>query len=200
MRKTLLAAAAMLGTALALPALAQTSPPAGQAGDSGARPEDFLKSAQQDVQHRRAAAAQEALEQAETRLLDRSTLASEASQPDSSPAVQAISQAISAVGKHDWQTAKQQIDTAMQQAQMAQSGNGMSGNGMTAPSSAMTPASMPAASAPAAAAPAGGTAPAQGGASGGMTSGQQTTPMGGVSQPNGGVMTPAGGVMPPSTQ
>jgi hypothetical protein len=198
MRKTLLAAAAMLGTTLALPALAQSGPAPATGG--GTDPQDFLKRAQQDVQHHRAAAAEAALEQAETRLLDRSTLASEADQPDSSPAVQAISQATAAIRKHDWQTAKQQIDTAMQQAQMAQSGNGMSGNGMTAPSSAMTPASAPAAAAPAAAAPATGTAPAQGGATGGMTSGEQTTPMGGVSQPNGGVMTPAGGVMPPSTQ
>ena len=150
MRKTLLAAAAMLGTTLALPALAQTSPPPGQAGDGGTQPQDFLTRAQQDVQHRRAAAAEEALEQAETRLLDRSTLASEADQPDSSPAVQAISQAIAALGKHDWQTARQQIDTAMQQAQMAQPGHAM-----TAPSAATAPAGMP--------------------AQGSMTSGAQTT-------------------------
>ncbi len=172
MRKTLLAAAAMLGTTLALPVLAQTNPPPAAASGSGGAandgPEDFLKAAKQDVQHRRGAAAEQALEKAETRLLDRSTLASEANQPDSSPAVQAISQAIAAVGKRDWQTARQQIDTALQQAQMAQSGSGQSGSGqagsgqagnaMTAPTSATAPAAMPDA-----AAPAGGTMPAQGG-------------------------------------
>jgi hypothetical protein len=208
MRKTLLASAALFGLALALPAHAQDQPsqPAttGMSGKpmSGTdmRPEDFLQSAQHDVKLHRAAAAQDALEHAETRLLDRSTDPSRADQPDTAPAVQEISQAIAAIGKHDWKGAGQHIDSALQQAQMAQS----SGGGMTAPPGSMTsPATTPISSGtpaggmPAAPPPATmGTSPAPGG----MTTGQPALPMGGVSQPNGGVMAPAGGVMPPSVQ
>ncbi len=233
MCKTLLASAAVLGMALATPALSparaqdsSATPPAAtgatmprpmhtQASNIGpsdtrsviaprlpepnlsmnASPAQFLQAAQQDVRQHRGGAAEAALGDAETRLLNRSVAPSAASEPDRSPAVQDIEQARDALAHHDWQSADQHIAAALQHAQMAESGNGtmmppgqtsamppMSGSGPAVGSSGMdrTP---PAAMAP---------------PNGGMTAGTHSVPMGGVLPPNGGVMTPNGGVMAPN--
>lgn len=150
MRKIMLASTAAFGLALAVPALAQNAPtpptgattmpgqtggmsgrsmPSGGSGQMmGEGPERFLHSAQQAVQHHRMAEAREALERAETRLLDRATTPDQASQPDTAPAIQSISQALAALGHRDWSAAGQHIDQALQNAQMAQSGSGTMGN------------------------------------------------------------------------
>ncbi len=67
--------------------------------DTTARQE--LQMAQRDLSAHRTGAAQEALERAETRLLDRSTPAGMTGTPDSGPMVQMISQAREALGRND---------------------------------------------------------------------------------------------------
>ena len=183
MRTSLLASAALLGIALAFPAAAQTTG-AGPTADAGTPPAQFLQAAQQAVQKHRAAAAQEALERAETRLLDRSTAPSRADQPDSAPAVQEISQAIAAIGKHDWSGAGQHIDAALHAAQAAQTAQSFPPQPAPMPMQTAMPTAMKTNAA----------------GSGGMTTGESTVPMGNVMPPNGGVMPPNGGVMPPSTE
>jgi hypothetical protein len=236
MRTLLLASAAVFGAALAMPVLAQdhaAPAPASTASSSGkhgvivpplpvpslgpeATPGQYLQAAQQEVTRHHAGAAQEALERAETRLLDRATAPSRADQPDNAPAIQDISQAIAAVRKHDWQAASQHIDAATRQVQMARSGD----TGTMVPASGVVPSATPANPAGAAAGTTGaaapteaaetawnpsydshyppysaGEAPAAGTA---MTAGTSSVPMGGVLPPNGGVMPPNGGVMQPN--
>ncbi len=57
-------------------------------------------------------AAQEALERAETRLLDRSVAPSQAHTPSADPAVAALSAALAALGAGDVAAAQRQIDAA----------------------------------------------------------------------------------------
>jgi hypothetical protein len=75
--------------------------------------DQLLQAAKMSLDNHQSGAAQEALERAETRLLDRSTAPSDASAPDQRPRVQAISQALNAIGRHDWQAAHAAIDNAM---------------------------------------------------------------------------------------
>ncbi len=144
MRKSLLAPAAVLGLVLTaplgVPALAQNTPAAPPAAmpdatgpsqsDGGAAP--YLQAAQTAVQHHRAMAAREALERAETRMLDRSVMPASASEPNSTPAVQHISEALAAVQKQDWQAAGTHIADAMKTAQ-ADSGAAPAMGGGTMP-------------------------------------------------------------------
>jgi hypothetical protein len=241
MRKTLLATAAALGVGLAVPALAQDQPPHRPVANAptsrshgeiapalpapalgpNATPEQYLQAAQRALQQRRGGAAQEALERAETRLLDRATAPSRANEPDTAPAVREISQAIDALGRRDWQAASQHTDAAMQAARTAQAGGSTSststsagqaaapvptptgGQGivpaapMTGPGAAATPAASswnPSYDSHYPPANAAG-APPPGSP---MTAGQSSTPMGGVMPPNGGVMAPNGGIMAPN--
>ena len=60
--------------------------------------------------------AQQALEMAETRLLDRSTLASQASTPDDDPEVQALRRARQALGRRDMHAAQAAIREALNDA------------------------------------------------------------------------------------
>ena len=95
-------------------------------------PDQLLQRANQDLRAGRTGAAQEALEEAETRLLDRSTAPSQANMPDSGPRVDAIRKALHALANRD-------RSGAMQGIQMAMSGGGgmsggtMQGGGMTSP-------------------------------------------------------------------
>ncbi len=75
--------------------------------------DQLLQAAKMSLDQHHSGAAQEALERAETRLLDRSTAPSAAGSPDQRPRVQAISQALSAIGRHDWPAAHSAIDSAM---------------------------------------------------------------------------------------
>jgi hypothetical protein len=117
MRQILFTSAALLGLAVGLPALAQT-PQSGGASNinaadthsniapqlpvpalsAGASPHAYLLDAQQALQQHRTGAAQEALERAETRLLDRTTPPSAADTADAAPLVQQIDQALQAIG------------------------------------------------------------------------------------------------------
>ena len=178
MRNLLLASAALLGLAVAVPAFAQTtndmpaSDAAPMATDSGAMdksmpmkpramhkmhmkasnnttmdtrsviapnlpvppvgangsPEQYLIQAQRALQQHRTGEAQEALERAETRMLDRSSMPSEASQPDMTPMVKQISQAREALGHRDWQQASQIVADMLKSPNMAaNAGSGMGG-------------------------------------------------------------------------
>ncbi len=75
--------------------------------------DQLLQAAKMSLDKHQSGAAQEALERAETRLLDRSTEPSAANSPDQRPRVQAISQALSAIGRRDWPAAHTAIDSAM---------------------------------------------------------------------------------------
>lgn len=91
----------------------------------GNTPEDFLRAAQRALAAGRTGQAQEALERAETRLLTRTTSASDANVPDNSPMVKQISEARNALGRRDTAAARQAINTAMG------SGGSSSGSGST---------------------------------------------------------------------
>lgn len=85
--------------------------PAPAVGDEG--PDQFLQSAKRDVSAGRTGAAQEALERAETRLLDRSTDPSAANQPDASPRVEHVRNALRMLAGRDRSGAVREIDAAM---------------------------------------------------------------------------------------
>jgi len=75
-----------------------------------------LHMAQTDLSQHRTGAAQEALERAETRLLDRSTPQGMTGSPTMNPVAQTISQARQALGHHDLAGARSLIAKAMSQA------------------------------------------------------------------------------------
>ena len=187
-----------------------------------AGPVQYLQAAQNALQRRHSGMAQEAMERAETRLLDRATAPSAANQPDNAPAVQEITAALEALGRRDWQGADQHLNAALQHAQMAENeqGGGMMRQGGMMPQG-QTQATSPLSGTGTAMPPNTAGAPAQGMSQGSgpvsydshyppqsgiaapqpgapMTAGQHATPMGGVMPPNGGVMRPNGGVDAPN--
>lgn len=68
---------------------------------SGATPQDYLRSAQGALAAGRTGEAQQALEMAQTRMLDRSVPYGQTDTPSASPAVAQISQALRALAAHD---------------------------------------------------------------------------------------------------
>lgn len=108
------------------------------ATSANASPEQLLGVAQQALRRGRTGEAQEALERAETRALDRSTMAGNESQPAQGPFVQAIGEARRSLANHDMAGAERGINSAMSASTYAQNGSagsgGMSG-GTTAPGS-----------------------------------------------------------------
>ena len=80
--------------------------------DSG--PDSLLRAADRALAEHRTGAAQEALERAETRLLDRSTEIDASSRPDQDPRVVHISAALQALGRGDIAAARAGIEVAMQ--------------------------------------------------------------------------------------
>ncbi len=80
----------------------------------------YLQAAQNALSRNRTGAAQAALENAETYLLNRSVPQGMANQPDQSPAVQSISGALQSLASGDRGQTMQLIQQAMQQAQQAQ--------------------------------------------------------------------------------
>ena len=253
MRKMLLASAALLGMALAVPAIAPAparaqdntalpaAPPAAQAPAGGettgqtpsamnkpgqmprahhqhmgasnivpsdthstlahalpssglgpnASAVDYLRAAQEDLRHHRGGAAQEAMERAETRLLDRSVPQGQGNVPDTAPAIQEIHSARDALGHQDWRMAQQHLDMAVQHAQMA-----MSGSGAPMP---RTPAAMPPGQA-STTSPMTGTGAAVGAQGAPPTTGDPSMPYHNVLPPNGGVEAPNGDTMSPNQQ
>jgi hypothetical protein len=149
MRMTLLAATTLLGMATVLPAFAQPASPMpafpGREPSSAvaaniappdtrsdiapqlrapplgpdATPAQLLQQAHVALTQKRSGEVQEALERAETRLLDRATAPSAAGTPDSAPAIQQIARARAALGRQDWQQADLAIAAALQAAQSA---------------------------------------------------------------------------------
>ncbi len=149
MRFLLLASAAMLCVSGAAFAQNSASPLSGKASNiagsstrsgmaprfatpAGDNPDTLLRSAQSALSRGRTGEAQEALERAETRLLDRSTLATEANAPITGPRIDAIRQALSSLGSGDRAGAKAAIATAMNQpaGDTGAMGGGAMGNGM----------------------------------------------------------------------
>jgi hypothetical protein len=76
-------------------------------------PDQLLMRAREDVKAGRTGAAQEALEEAETRLLDRSTAPSQANMPDNGPRVDAVRRALVSLSSGDRHGAMQGIQMAM---------------------------------------------------------------------------------------
>ncbi len=86
--------------------------PQPQAG-TGATPVRYLREADRALQKHRTGEAQQALEMAETRLLDRSTPATDAKQTDDRPAIQHVNMARKALAAGDIQGARQAIQQAL---------------------------------------------------------------------------------------
>lgn len=99
------------------------------AGAQNASPEQLLGIAQSALRRGQTGAAQQALEMAETRSLDRGTSPSAANTPSSNPMVDQINRALQALGNHDSAGAEQ----AIQQAMAGSGGQGMTNAGMSRP-------------------------------------------------------------------
>ena len=78
-----------------------------------AGPERYLEVAEKALKAHKTGEAQQALEMAETRLLDRSTEAGSASQPDNNPRIAAVTAARKSLADKDWAGARRNIQTAM---------------------------------------------------------------------------------------
>jgi hypothetical protein len=75
--------------------------------------QELLRTAKRDLAAHHTGAAQEALEEAETRMLDRSVPAADGSMPDSSPTIQHITTALNELGAGRMGDANQAIDAAL---------------------------------------------------------------------------------------
>ncbi len=106
-------------------------------GGMNAGPQGYLRDADRALAMHHTGEAQQALEMAETRLLDRSTPVNMAGQPSQSPMVQQVSQARRALGAGDIAGARSAIRMALSSAPPA----GMAGeDGASMPSGGMAPA------------------------------------------------------------
>jgi hypothetical protein len=103
------------------------------ATSANATPEQLLGRAQAALRRGRTGEAQEALERAETRALDRSTAPENVSQPDQGPFIRAIGEARRDLANRDLPGTQRAIGNAMSASSYAQSGSsaGMGGAGMS---------------------------------------------------------------------
>jgi hypothetical protein len=92
-----------------------------------ASPEVYLRNAEHALAHHQTGLAQQSLEMAETRLLDRSTLPSQANVPDQSPEIRDVSAALNALGHKNIEAARHAIRMALASAPGAAPNNGMAG-------------------------------------------------------------------------
>jgi hypothetical protein len=99
------------------------SPPQGQNGT----PESYLRDAMHALMHNQTGLAQQSLEMAETRLLDRSTLPADANVPDQSPEIRHVNAALNALGNNNMEGARNAIRMALASAPGAMPDNGMAG-------------------------------------------------------------------------
>jgi hypothetical protein len=90
-----------------------------------ASPEAYLRDAQHALMRHQTGLAQQSLEMAETRLLDRSTLPSQANVPDQSPEIRHVSAALNALGHNNMEGAREAIRMALASAPGATAGNGI---------------------------------------------------------------------------
>jgi hypothetical protein len=79
----------------------------------GARPSDALRAARGALAAGRTGEAQEALEMAQTRMLDRSVALGQTDNPSDNPVVAQISRALQALAAHDRSTCMQFIEAAI---------------------------------------------------------------------------------------
>ena len=105
--------------ALSGAAMAQSAPPSEAAPPSapavapGDRPSDYLRAAQSALAVGHDGQAEEALEMAQTRMLDRSVPLGQTDRPSDNPTVGQISQAMQALAAHDRLTGMQAIQQAL---------------------------------------------------------------------------------------
>jgi hypothetical protein len=115
MRIRLLCPAILL--ALSSAAVAQSAPPSPPASIPGVapgdRPSDYLRAAQGALALGHEGEAEEALEMAQTRMLDRSVPLGQTDRPSDNPTVGQISQAMQALAAHDRLTGMQAIQRAL---------------------------------------------------------------------------------------
>jgi hypothetical protein len=90
------------------------------ADNAGAR--QFLTVAERALTRGRTGEAQEALERAETRLLDRSTAPGAENTPNSGPMIQQITDALNALGRGDTRQAQQIVASAISSADVGSNG------------------------------------------------------------------------------
>lgn len=88
---------------------------------SGNNPEAYLAAADRALSRRQTGAAQEALERAETRMLDRSVPQGQGNMPDQDPRIAQVNSALQALANRNYSAARQNI----QQAMNMQGGSGM---------------------------------------------------------------------------
>jgi hypothetical protein len=79
----------------------------------GDRPSDYLRAAEGALAAGRTGEAQQSLEMAQTRMLDRSVALGQTNNPSDNPTVGQISQALQALAAHDRATSIQLIQTAI---------------------------------------------------------------------------------------
>ncbi len=103
-----------------------------------AGPDGYLRAADRALAAHKTGAAQQALEMAETRLLDRSAAAGSASQPDTNPRIAAVSAARKALAEKNWKAARMSIREAMNTGGSA--GMGHEEGGMASDSGSTMPA------------------------------------------------------------
>ena len=129
--RTLSIRLALMSSLLAMPALAQTLPGSAFAEhpestivpplpapalDDNASVEDFLRAAEHALAADRIGEAQESMERAQTRLLDRSVPLYQTDVPSAQPAVKLISQGLQALAAGDRETCLRMIKAAKAEA------------------------------------------------------------------------------------
>jgi len=110
------------------------------AGGPSAGPDHYIRDAQRALAHHQTGMAQQAIEMAETRLLDRSVLATAVNTPADNPAITALEAARHDLAKHDWTGANRHLSEAIIQSADAMPMAGSSG--MSPGMSGSSPAAM----------------------------------------------------------
>jgi len=104
------------------------------AGGPGEDARDYIRDARQALARHRSGEAQQAIEMAETRTLDRSVVATEVGTPDQNPRIMALEAARQDLAKHNWSGADRHLSEAMMQTASVETAPAAM-DGATAPSS-----------------------------------------------------------------
>jgi hypothetical protein len=105
-------AAALVRPAMAAGGIVQSPLPSPNLSED-VKPSDALRAAEAALAAGRPGAAQEALEMAQTRMLDRSVALGHTNNPSDNPTVEQISRALQALAAHDLEDCVQLIRTAI---------------------------------------------------------------------------------------
>ncbi len=108
----------------------------------GNSPDAYLAAANRALEHHQGGEAQEALERAETRLLDRSVPAGQGNMPERDPRLTQIHDARMALANRDWNAARQSIQQAMNMGGEMGMHRGTMGQGQMMGQPAMQPGMM----------------------------------------------------------